>query len=59
MRLCLQNAELRFNFGATPFDFPPQGGYSALTKAKKECVAVSSVASKKLAVATCVTLFVL
>ena len=53
----MQNAELRFNFGATPFDFPPQGGYSALTKAKKECVAVSSVASKKLAVATCVTFF--
>ena len=48
-----QNAELHFNFGATPFDFPPQGGYTALTKASKDNVAVSSVASELLVLVHC------
>lgn len=42
--VCLKNAELKFNFGDTPFKHPPQGGYTGLTSAPKDCV-VNSTAS--------------
>ena len=34
--MCVQNAEMQFNFGDQPFKFPPEEGYdyTALTKAK-------------------------
>ncbi|KAE8749808.1 hypothetical protein FOCC_FOCC003546 [Frankliniella occidentalis] len=34
----LKNAEMAFNFGATPFKFPPQGGFIALSQASKDCI---------------------
>ena len=34
--VCVQNAEMQFNFGDQPFKFPPEEGYdyTALAKAK-------------------------
>ena len=40
-----QNAELKFNFGATPFECPPVGGYSALVKASKDNLTISPLMS--------------
>ncbi|KAL1433778.1 hypothetical protein MTO96_012309 [Rhipicephalus appendiculatus] len=39
----LKNAEMEFNFGATPFKHPPTDGYVAVSAAPKECVAESTV----------------
>nr|XP_037271589.1 LOW QUALITY PROTEIN: ATP-dependent RNA helicase DDX1-like [Rhipicephalus microplus] len=39
----LKNAEMEFNFGATPFKHPPIDGYVAVSAAPKECVAESTV----------------
>ncbi|KAH7976563.1 hypothetical protein HPB52_016205 [Rhipicephalus sanguineus] len=39
----LKNAEMEFNFGATPFKHPPSDGYVAVSAAPKECVAESTV----------------
>ncbi len=33
-----KNAEMAFNFGATPFKYPPQGGFIPLSQASKDCV---------------------
>lgn len=38
-----QNAEMAFNFGATPFKHPPKGGFVALCQAPKDCVVSSGV----------------
>ncbi|KAK2180352.1 hypothetical protein NP493_447g05038 [Ridgeia piscesae] len=43
--VCLKNAELKFNFGDSPFAYPPQGGYQALSKAPSECVVESTICS--------------
>ncbi|CAB4037133.1 ATP-dependent RNA helicase DDX1, partial [Paramuricea clavata] len=37
----LKNAELKFNFGAMPFRYPPKGGYIGLSSARPECVTSS------------------
>jgi ATP-dependent RNA helicase DDX1 len=42
--VCLKNAELKFNFGDTPFKFPPKDNYVALCNADKECVVHSAFA---------------
>ncbi|XP_047999497.1 ATP-dependent RNA helicase Ddx1 [Leguminivora glycinivorella] len=34
----LKNAEMSFNFGATPFKYQPPAGYVAVNQAPKECV---------------------
>lgn len=34
----LKNAELQFNFGQTPFKYPPKGGYIGLSSAHPSCV---------------------
>lgn len=39
----LQNAEMKFNFGATAFKYPPQGGYIAIDKAPDSFSTVSPV----------------
>lgn len=39
----LKNAEMKFNFGETPFQFPPSDGYVAFCKAPKDNVVVSTV----------------
>lgn len=39
----LKNAEMEFNFGATPFKHPPSDGYVAVSAAPKECVVDSTV----------------
>ncbi|KAH7974784.1 hypothetical protein HPB49_019410 [Dermacentor silvarum] len=39
----LKNAEMEFNFGATPFKHPPVDGYVAVSAAPKECIAESTV----------------
>ncbi|KAA0201520.1 hypothetical protein HAZT_HAZT005408 [Hyalella azteca] len=35
----LKNAEMAFNFGETPFKFPPTGGYKAICEASSELTA--------------------
>lgn len=39
----LKNAEIKFNFGNTPFKYPPQGGYKALSNAPSENVVQSRI----------------
>ncbi|XP_075984261.1 ATP-dependent RNA helicase Ddx1 [Anticarsia gemmatalis] len=41
----LKNAEMSFNFGATPFKYPPSGEYIALNQAPKECVKLNMVSA--------------
>lgn len=36
--LCMKNAELKANFGATPFKFEPPTGYTGLALLPKECL---------------------
>lgn len=40
----LKNAEMNFNFGTTPFKFPPPKDFTALAKAPKDCVQESRIA---------------
>lgn len=42
--VCLKNAEVKFNFGASPFKYPPKDGFTALTDAHKDYVINSSSA---------------
>nr|XP_058944208.1 ATP-dependent RNA helicase DDX1-like [Pocillopora verrucosa] len=39
----LKNAELLFNFGDSPFKFPPRGGYAGLSKASPSAVSASNI----------------
>lgn len=39
----LKNAEIAFNFGATNFKYPPEGGYIALCKAPGDSCVNSSI----------------
>ncbi|XP_047538346.1 ATP-dependent RNA helicase Ddx1 isoform X2 [Vanessa atalanta] len=46
--IVLKNAEMSFNFGSTPFKYPPKGDYIGISRASKDCVKqniVSAVAS--------------
>lgn len=36
--LCMKNAELKVNFGATPFRFSPPSGYTGLASLPRECL---------------------
>ena len=44
MSVTSQNAEMSFNFGATPFKYPPPKDFTALAKAPKDCVSESKIA---------------
>ncbi|KAH9519167.1 ATP-dependent RNA helicase ddx1, partial [Bulinus truncatus] len=37
------NAEMKFNFGDSPFKFPPKSGYEPLSKAPKDCCSSSKI----------------
>ena len=37
---------MKFNFGDAPFDYPPQGGYKALSLAAKDAIVNSSASGK-------------
>ncbi|KAK7070784.1 ATP-dependent RNA helicase ddx1 [Halocaridina rubra] len=39
----LKNAEMSFNFGASPFQHPPKAGFVALCEASKDCTVISGV----------------
>lgn len=39
----LKNAEMKFNFGDSPFKYPPTGGYVGLSKANPSCVVDSRI----------------
>lgn len=41
----LKNAEMSFNFGATPFKYPPPNGYIAISQAPKENVKQNVIAA--------------
>ncbi|KAK3918200.1 ATP-dependent RNA helicase Ddx1 [Frankliniella fusca] len=43
----LKNAEMAFNFGASPFKYPPQGGFIALNQASIDCVCCPDAAPVK------------
>ena len=42
-----QNAEMAFNFGASPFKHPPENSFIPLTQAPKECVQCPETAPVK------------
>ncbi|CAL1532900.1 unnamed protein product [Lymnaea stagnalis] len=44
--IVLKNAEMQFNFGNTPFKFPPKGGYKALSQASPDCCKDSNTGGK-------------
>ncbi|UYV62061.1 DDX1 [Cordylochernes scorpioides] len=44
----LKNAEMEFNFGSTPFKYPPPNDYVALSKASKENVVNSTITGASL-----------
>ncbi|XP_041375117.1 ATP-dependent RNA helicase DDX1-like [Gigantopelta aegis] len=39
----LKNAEIEFNFGDTPFKYPPKGNYAALSSCPKDCLIDSRI----------------
>lgn len=41
----LKNAEMSFNFGKTPFKYPPPEGYTAIASAPKDCMKQNLVSS--------------
>ncbi|ELU11795.1 hypothetical protein CAPTEDRAFT_169026 [Capitella teleta] len=45
--ICLKNAEVKFNFGASKFAYPPQGGYKALAEAPADLVTQSTAGGER------------
>ncbi|KAH9641467.1 hypothetical protein HF086_006083 [Spodoptera exigua] len=48
----LKNAEMSFNFGKTPFKYPPPAEYVAIASAPKDCMKVNPVSSDSAVEAT-------